>query len=172
MGNDIKHMIQVQNDLYDEIKEFCDVNELKINVFINELLQKGLMIEKYGDTPFASYVPNVSKPTVTVDGVEYTEEEIIGIIKARNVEMSSPMDFENEDAIIVEGVFQKFDIPNSNGRVYSKDGIEKEVKRFNEAIKNGEPMGELNHPEPEFKPIEVEETPKVQAKKPTKRRLK
>lgn len=38
--------------LHNEIKEYCKLNGLKVNSFINELLKKAFMREKYGETPF------------------------------------------------------------------------------------------------------------------------
>ena len=38
--------------LHNEIKEYCKLNDLKVNSFINELLKKAFMREKYGEAPF------------------------------------------------------------------------------------------------------------------------
>lgn len=46
----INNMIETK--LHNEIKEYCKLNNLKINVFINELLKKAFMREKYGEAPF------------------------------------------------------------------------------------------------------------------------
>lgn len=50
-----KHSIQISNELYSEIFEYCKINGLKIGQFINDLLAKQFIIEKYGDTPFTKY---------------------------------------------------------------------------------------------------------------------
>lgn len=50
-----KHMIQVKNTLYNDIKEYCDLNNLKVNIFINELIEKSFLIEKYGSSPFNNF---------------------------------------------------------------------------------------------------------------------
>jgi hypothetical protein len=42
----------IETKLHNEIKEYCKLNNLKINVFINELLKKAFMREKYGEAPF------------------------------------------------------------------------------------------------------------------------
>ena len=42
----------IEAKLHNEIKEYCKLNNLKVNVFINELLKKAFMKEKYGEAPF------------------------------------------------------------------------------------------------------------------------
>jgi len=51
------------------------------------------------------------------------------------------------DIVIVYAVLQKWGIENKNGRVYPKDILERENKRYQEYIKMGTSLGELNHPE-------------------------
>lgn len=48
-----KHNISISERLYNNIKEYCKLNELKLNVFVEELIQKSFNVEKFGDTPFA-----------------------------------------------------------------------------------------------------------------------
>lgn len=51
------------------------------------------------------------------------------------------------DVVIVYAVLQKWGIENKNGRVYPKEILERENKRYQEYIKMGTSLGELNHPE-------------------------
>lgn len=51
------HNIRISNDLYNEIKDYCTINNLKINVFVNDLLEKSLKREIYGDIPSIFTVP-------------------------------------------------------------------------------------------------------------------
>lgn len=44
--------MEIDKKLHDEIKEYCKLNGLKITQFINTLLKRAFMIEKYGDSPF------------------------------------------------------------------------------------------------------------------------
>lgn len=48
--NYVNNMIETK--LHNEIKEYCKLNNLKVNIFINELLKKAFMREKYGEAPF------------------------------------------------------------------------------------------------------------------------
>jgi len=48
----------------------------------------------------------------------------------------------------VEGVMQRATSENQNGRVYSKDILAREAKKYtDEFVKNGNAFGELDHPE-------------------------
>jgi len=48
----------------------------------------------------------------------------------------------------VEGVMQRAGAKNQNGRIYEKDLIMREVKKYmTEFVKNGNAFGELDHPE-------------------------
>jgi|NOAtaT_6_FD_contig_41_811131_length_1782_multi_6_in_0_out_0_3 hypothetical protein len=51
------------------------------------------------------------------------------------------------ETIIVYAVLQKWGIENKNGRIYPKEILERENKRYQEYIKMGTSLGELNHPE-------------------------
>lgn len=44
--------MQLDKELYNEIKEFCELNELKTRDYIHKLLKDAFMIEKYGNSPF------------------------------------------------------------------------------------------------------------------------
>ena len=46
--------VEIDEKLYNDIKVYCSLNALKIKAFVNELLKKALIIEKYGETPFSS----------------------------------------------------------------------------------------------------------------------
>lgn len=59
-------MVEIENKLYSEIKEYCKLNGLVIKDFINKLLKKAFTVEKYGEKPFsanevvsAPYVPTL-----------------------------------------------------------------------------------------------------------------
>ena len=48
----------------------------------------------------------------------------------------------------IEGIFMQSEIKNRNGRIYPKEVIQKEVKRYNkEFVKQDRAFGELGHPE-------------------------
>lgn len=59
-------MIELDRKLHKDIKEYCQLNGLVMKDFVNKLLKKAFMVEKYGDKPFSSndvvlmpYVPTL-----------------------------------------------------------------------------------------------------------------
>ena len=46
-------MIELDKKLHKDIKEYCQLNDLVMKDFVNKLLKKAFMVEKYGDKPFA-----------------------------------------------------------------------------------------------------------------------
>jgi hypothetical protein len=66
-------------------------------------------------------------------------------------EFKSGMNFTTDgplpDVIEIYAVLQKWGVENKNGRVYPKEILEREAKRYQEFIKMGTSLGELNHPE-------------------------
>lgn len=50
--SDKKHSVSINEELYNDIKEYCELNNLKIISFINNLLNNAFLTEKYGDAPF------------------------------------------------------------------------------------------------------------------------
>ena len=112
-----KHMIQIKNPLYNEIKEYCNLNEIKINTFINELLEKSFLIEKYGTSPFdkikSEYndcVKNKSFKQEFIDEpiqdvidnhlfeIEEKHQEIVG--KNNNIKVLNDVPDTNEDVFV------------------------------------------------------------------------
>ena len=71
-----------------------------------------------------------------------TESNLDGInLLKEDVEGATPNYF-------IEGIFMQSEKKNKNGRVYPKNTLMKEVKRFNdEYVKNRRALGELGHPE-------------------------
>ena len=45
------------------------------------------------------------------------------------------------------GCMQKFDTPNGNGRVYTKDILQREVENYWKLVKERRALGELDHPD-------------------------
>lgn len=47
-----KKSISIDEKLYSDIKEYCELNGLKITEFVESLLRKTFTLEKFGDVPF------------------------------------------------------------------------------------------------------------------------
>ena len=53
--DDNKHSVSISARLYKEIKDYCALNELKVNSFVEELLRKAFNVEKFGEAPFVKF---------------------------------------------------------------------------------------------------------------------
>jgi hypothetical protein len=49
--------------------------------------------------------------------------------------------------LIFNAIFQKFDTPNANGRVYPEHILKREVEKYQQVIREKRAYAELNHPE-------------------------
>lgn len=81
-----KHNVQIDDsELYQQIVEYCKLNELKIGAFITEMVRKQFMIEQYGDVPFTTYETNIirSEPvsSITIETVINVPQEKLDVIK-------------------------------------------------------------------------------------------
>ena len=58
-----KHRIQIDDSLYNDISEYCKINNETISGFCQRVLKEQLLMEKFGDTPFViSTTPDDMKP--------------------------------------------------------------------------------------------------------------
>ncbi len=73
--------VQIEDELYNDIKEYCKLNKLKIGSFINEILKKSFLVEKYGDTPFTNFGKKI------VENIEPIPEPIQDVIDNHFFEM-------------------------------------------------------------------------------------
>lgn len=46
-----KITLTVKDEFIDKVKEYCELNGLKINAYLVELLEKEFLVDKYGDAP-------------------------------------------------------------------------------------------------------------------------
>lgn len=77
------HKVEITDKTYEDLKEFCSLNDLKIGQFADKLIRDGLMIEMYGDVPFTDYhvkpqreIKEIEvKSTVSEDGT--LEQEMV-----------------------------------------------------------------------------------------------
>lgn len=77
------HSVTIDDKLYEDLKSYCQLNGLKINAFCNKWITEGLMMAKYGDTPFTNYDEPVhdpydsSSPYDEDSPADYTEEDTL-----------------------------------------------------------------------------------------------
>ena len=127
-------MVEIDKKLYQEIKDYCKLNDLVIKDFVNKLLRKALTVEKYGDKPFSyengTIVDNKKKqngiiPEVTPEAiwVPYVPEEVVTTLvdlEPLNVELPekvkeryAKVDDKFYGKIQVDGLLEK----ESNGKI-------------------------------------------------------
>lgn len=49
------HKIEISDKTFEKLKEYCQLNGLKIGQQADKLIYDGLMLEMYGDVPFTNY---------------------------------------------------------------------------------------------------------------------
>jgi len=73
------------------------------------------------------------------------------LIETHPIKISSTPLTENvggvKKPLIVEGILATAEVKNGNGRYYSRDLWDREMKKYSEQIKQRRAMGELDHPE-------------------------
>jgi len=74
------HKVEISDKTYEDLKEFCNLNNLKIGQFADKLIRDGLMIEMYGDVPFTNY----KRPTQ--DQVEAVKTVMVKLKEQENPE--------------------------------------------------------------------------------------
>ena len=115
MNDETRHLVQIRPKLYADIKEYCQLNNLKIGWFVNDLLQKSFMTEKYGDSPFTNFAKKV------VGNTEEVPEQIQEVINEHFDEMLS--DTKVVDKPDYDVTVKKEEVPETNlekpeGKVY------------------------------------------------------
>ena len=79
--------VNIEDKLYLDIKEYCRLNKLTISVFVNDLLRKGFMVEKYDDAPpffkkknepgeVSVTIPSTEKVTISYEAMDRMREEL------------------------------------------------------------------------------------------------
>lgn len=124
-------MVEIDKKLYQEIKDYCKLNDLVIKDFVNKLLKKALTVEKYGDKPFSyengTIVDNKKKqngtiPEVTPEAIwvpyvpvqTVTPVELNGELSEKIKERySKPISDNFYDNFQVDGLLEK----ESNGKI-------------------------------------------------------
>lgn len=109
-----KHSIQIEENAYQRLKEYCDINNLKIGPYVTSLILRGLNQDMYGDAPFLkssrkregttflsanalSDILNsrndidVNKKTETITKVEEVSQEIKEEIKENKIKMTDDL---------------------------------------------------------------------------------
>ena len=112
--------MEVDKNLYKEIKEYCDLNGIKVKDYVNSLLQEAFMKDKYGEFPGVvikqdnkavdKAEEDISKIVDSVGGHDKHQEIVPELIFDDNVvKKDDLLDKNDEQGITLQEVSQKED---------------------------------------------------------------
>ena len=100
--------IEIKDKLYKSIKEYCEVNDLVFNDYINQLLQKEFMLDKYGERPSVikpiEETPKIIEITVEEKPKEEGKETKTRIKEKKEIENKN---IDEEGEIIIKPTIKK-----------------------------------------------------------------
>ena len=135
------HKVEISDKTFEDLKEFCVLNDLKIGQYADKLIREGLMIEMYGDVPFADYKRKIMKEFP----VEQFEKEYI-----------------QQPGPITEEMEKRYEDMDEAERMTRQRKKEKEeVEQFKRSIDEAIAKGEVKHVEAPPIPEEIIERKKV-----------
>lgn len=111
--------MEIDKKLHEEIKEYCKLNGLKTSEYVNSLLKKAFMEDKYGVSPF-----------------KRAEDSVIGnkaFEDAVNAEVKRILNDKEELHALLSAKFEN----GENGRVYSEEALRDAVAKFNQKFFKG-----------------------------------
>ena len=97
--------MQLDKNLYEEINEYCKLNNLKTRDFIHKILKDAFVKEKYGDTPFFFNKIKNANEEASVEGNIFNEKidpEITKIIDEHFYEMFDTVTAKDESLQKIE----------------------------------------------------------------------
>ena len=85
-------LMELDKQLYAEIKEYCELNGLKPRDFVHEILKKAFMEEKYGKMPAVIKKSETFQPKTGIEIIQVSEEapEKEEIVKEAEQVVSTP----------------------------------------------------------------------------------
>ena len=146
-----KRSVSINSRLYEDIREYCGLNGIKTNTFIEALLAKAFAVEKFGDRPFAKEIFDVDPAE---EGGDHTSLTVIG--PSGNVIRQET----DEKAVgLMDKIEEALEKPGENANVV--DTLVPEPARESLSAKDAD-----NIPQKEEKP--AEEVPQKPKKKVTR----
>ena len=143
--NMAKHSIAITDErLYNDIVEYCRLNNDKISNFCQRVLKEQLLVEKYGDTPFGNITHEMELPSVVP--IDANAKDVIQPQINHWVEENTKAIHDKIFKQIVEPPLDTFQMPyeldevtetitNDNGNILEKYKDKKVPKEFYGEIK-------------------------------------
>ena len=95
--------IAINEDLYNEILEYCKLNKITIKDFSEKALKSSLMLEKYGDIPFGGFKesPKVKEPEhiVAVDPAIDEGKTILAVVDTKEEKIVEQQEVKSEQEV-------------------------------------------------------------------------
>ena len=127
------HKVERSDKTYEDLKEFCSLNDLKIGQFADKLIRDGLMIEMYGDVPFTNYrrPPEIESVPVPDYSLVVPKEkvEVVAMDPPSGLPVGGVfeiIDKETKDRMI--GVMEKIEAEHPQTYITNQEG-EKEIQK-------------------------------------------
>ena len=79
-------IVTIEDKLFKDIKSYCSINSLDIEAYINGILKKGFMLEKYGEKPSIGSRKKVTEP-INEPKKEPIKIEVSQFPKLKNIEV-------------------------------------------------------------------------------------
>ena len=110
------HKVEISDKTYEDLKEFCNLNDLKMGQLADKLIHDGLMMEMYGDVPFTNYrrAPEIESVPVPDYSLAVPKEEV------EAVAMDPP------SGLPVGGVFKAIDEETKAQMIEAMEKVEAE----------------------------------------------
>ena len=84
-------LVTIKDRLFKDIQSYCSINGLDIETYINDILKKSFMIEKYGEKPCVKPVKEKTEPineSIKTEIVETKKTKPIQIVKIRQEDIT------------------------------------------------------------------------------------
>lgn len=151
------HKIEISDKTFEKLKEYCQLNGLKIGQEADKLVYDGLMMEMYGDVPFTTY----KKP---VKG----ENELEMVSEAVDEHLDDIVGFKHDGAGGPDVLLTRRELPEFREFKEKVKEMEESVKEDREAAH--EKIVEMTQPQKET--LKESGIPTKVINRMTKRRLK
>ena len=105
--------VAINEDLYNEIYEYCKLNKITVKDFSEKALKDALMLEKYGDIPFGNFkeTPKEKEPEhiVAVDPANDESKTVVTVIDTKEEKIVEQQEVKTEEEVkeIVEKYEEK-----------------------------------------------------------------
>ncbi len=79
-------LVTIKDRLFKDIQSYCSINDLDIETYINDILKKSFMIEKYGEKPCVKPVKEKTEP-INEPKKEPIKTEIVETPKTKPIQI-------------------------------------------------------------------------------------